>query len=201
MRISPLLRRPALTAILVSGVGCLGSDVELPSGPPFGPNDIIYQIQPRLISYYFRDTSMTGTVQRDITLQWLPDTTFAGWNCIGFLPRSASDTIGTFQFYFSGANQGLLRQTSQGISDTIVGNFLTGLEGTRGTYAVTSANQLRLFWSDADAEARYFHPSAVLTFIAPDTLRSIAVISTKGDSVLANWSVTWLQNDSCDFPI
>lgn len=186
---------------MVSGVGCLGSGPELPSGPPFGENDIIYQLQPRLLTYYFRDTSSTSAGQQDITLEWLPDTTFAGWNCIGFVPRSATDTIGTFRFYASGANQGLMRQTSQGISDTIVGSFLTGFEGTHGTYAITSANQLRLFWADAAAEARFFRSAAVMTFIAPDTLRSVADVRIKADSVRTIFSVTWLQNDSCDFPL
>jgi len=178
---------------LSAGAGCLGSEPELPSWPPFQEGDIVFRMEPRLLGYYFRDTSSTNAGQRDITLRWLTDTVYTGYNCIGFRPRSETDTIGQFFFYYFGPNEGLLEQTVSGSVDTVIGRFLTGLEGTRGNYAVNSQNQLRLFWEDAKAEARYFDPSAQLTFIG-DTLRSVADLSHKADSIRAQWNVSWVRD-------
>lgn len=198
MRIPRLFRRPGLATIVVAA-GCLGDGPELPGGPPFTDEHIIFQLKPSMLGYFFVDTSRVGSVQLNLTLRWLPDTSFTGFNCIGFLPRSDTDTIGDFAFYFIGPNQGLLERTSNGVTDTVVGNFLTGLEGTRGTYAVNSANEVTLFWSDADGLARYFDPVAQLSFIG-DTLRSVAEISHKADSIHASWNVTWIR-DTCTSPI
>lgn len=198
MRISQILRRPGL-AVLVVAAGCLGEGPAVSSGPPFGSDAIIFQLQPRRIGYFFRDTSSVGSVQLDLTLSWLPDTSFTGFNCIGFTPRSATDTIGTFQFYFIGPNQGLLQRIVGTVTDTVVGNFLAGTEGTRGSYAVNSANQVSLFWDDSNGEVRYFDPVAQLTFIG-DTLRSVADISHKADSIHATWNVSWIR-DTCSQPI
>lgn len=177
-------RRPWLIG-LVAALGACNADV--PAGPPFGPNAIVYRIQPQLISYLFTDT----TAGQNLSLDWLSDTTFFGHNCIGFTPRSSIDSIGTFQFYSTGGNQGYIERTISGAKDTVVGLFLTGEEGTHGNYILSSTGRVTLSWLDGGVITRYFDPAAVIQF-SGDTLRSIADLRFQGDSVRAQWDVSWI---------
>jgi hypothetical protein len=80
------------------------------------------------------------------------------------------------------------------VTDTTVFFFLSGLEGTGGTYVVNAAQELTLTWSDG-IPSRYFDPSAQMHF-SGDTLWSIADLRSHGDSIRAQWTVAWVR-DPC----
>jgi hypothetical protein len=189
IRLPAPLRRPWLAGLMVAVVAC-GSDS--PAGPPFGPDAIVYRIQPQLISYLYTDT----TAGQDFHLDWLSDTTYFGRNCIGFTPRSAIDTIGTFQFFAAGGNQGYIERTIAGTKDTVPGVFLTGEEGTGGSYVLESSGRVTLTWQDGGTITRYFDPAATLRF-SGDTLRATADLRFRGDSIRALWDVSWIVAN-CD---
>lgn len=172
-------------AILLALGACKPLDQPVVDIPP---GSDVFRLDPSLLAYSYVDTS-TGL---DYRLQWLAGEPFAGHNCIGLLPRSASDTIGTFVFVFSGANQGLLERYQSGVVDTTVGSLLFGNEGTHGSYALSSTGTLNLIWADG-TRSRFFDPSAVIR-LSGDTIYSDVDLRFKGDSLRIRWAVRWRRN-------
>lgn len=177
--------RPYLAAACAALMAC---NSDGPSGPPFGPDAVVYRLRPQLINYIYDDSATAGLV---LHLEWMSDTTFFGTNCFGFTPNGVGDTTGTFQFYSTGGNQGFVLQNINGVLDTVVGLFLTGNEGTNGSYVRRSSGQVLLTWADGGQQTRYFDPQANIRFIG-DTLRSTADLRYNGDSVRAQWDVSWI---------
>ncbi len=190
MRVS--VGRPYLLVALAAAA-CSGDLGRPPAGPPFGPDAQVYFFDATRLIYTFTDTSRPN----DFHLRWLSDTIYVGYNCIGFTPRSPTDTVGTFQFYWSSANTGLLERTNNNVTDTVQGLFLTGLEGTRGTYAVNAQGRVALNWQDWNGTpTRYFDAQAVIR-LNGDTLRSMADLRFKADSIRTVWDATWIRRPAC----
>jgi len=157
-------------------------------------NAIVYKIDPPSLRYEYVDT----TAGRVYLLSWLPAYGFSGVNCIGLIPRTSVDTIGTFVFEAKGANTGRLLRTENGLQDTATAYFLPSNEaplGTHGTYAIDSSNRLKLFWADG-TPTRYFDPSADLR-ISGDTIRSYSDLRAFGDSLRVQWTVMWTYDIGC----
>jgi hypothetical protein len=143
----------------------------------------------RLIVYHFVDTA-SGANIRDT---WLSDRGFGGFNCIGLLPNSPTDTTGKFLFAYVGDNVGEVEETISGTTDTVVKLFgPVQSMGTHGTYVVDSAGHLKLTWADG-AQIQYFAPTAAIR-LHGDTINSHAELSLLADSVHATWNVTWIRN-------
>ncbi len=187
------VRRSSLLLVLTAAA-CFTRDVgSPPPGPPFGPDAQVYFFDATKLVYMFTDTSRPNNYH----LRWLNDTIFVGYNCIGLTPRSPTDTVGTFQFYWSNGNTGLLERTNNNVTDTVQGLFLTGLEGTKGTYAINSTGRVVLNWQDWNGTpTRYFDALAVIR-LTGDTLRSTADLRFKADSIRSIWDASWIRRPVC----
>lgn len=187
--------RFGLVAAAILAVGACNKDSTAPN--PIPPNAIVYQMDARYLTYHLIDT--TGGQRYELT--WLrptPTTAFVGYNCLGFVPKSAQDTTGSFYFYYSGPNIGRIERLDQGVTDTTTAYFLPPQgsdQGTRGTYATDSGNLLHLAWANG-LQSRYFDPAAVLR-ISADTIWSDATFSYNGDSTHVQWQVAWIQKETC----
>ena len=186
-----LLARAVMCAALMA---CSGTDIptDLPHQQNIPAGAIIFKFDPAQLAYEFHDT----TQGHDTHLFWLQGRGFSGINCVAFSPRSGpADTIGTFVFAARGPNTGFLERHDFAAVDTTTAYFLTGNEGSRGTYLIDATNQVHLFWSNGE-QSRYFDPAAVL-HIAGNDLTSNVTLSLSGDSVVVRWGVVWTQNDFC----
>jgi len=187
--------RFGLAAAILAAAAC-NKDSTSPQ-IPFPANAIIYQMDASYLTYHLIDT--TGGQRYELT--WLrptPTTAFVGYNCLGFVPKSAQDTTGNFYFYFAGPNIGRVERLDQGTTDTTTGYFLPPQgsdEGTHGTYATDSGNRLHLTWADG-LQSRYFDPTATLR-VSADTIWSDANFSYNGDSTHVQWRVAWIQRQTC----
>lgn len=157
---------------------------------------LVYRIEPSILVYDFVNITSTA----DLHLSWITDppppvVALAGWNCIALLPLSVTDTIGTFVFAAVGPNLGRLQRTTLGVTDTINGLLLVGTEGTRGSFALTSAGTLKLFWSDGQ-QTRFFDPAATLR-LANDTIFADADLRERADSTRVEWQVRWVRALDC----
>jgi hypothetical protein len=147
-----------------------------------------YVIMPGLITYEFTDS----TAGNQFRLRWLPEGAFQGYNCVGFIADPPpADTVGRFYFAYSGSNQGSVERLTEGVTDTVPGNFLYQGIGSHGTFLL-DGDRLHLNWADGDTPSRYFDPSAELRFAA-DTLWSSVELSANGDTVHVVWRVAWQQ--------
>jgi hypothetical protein len=182
----------------------LGAGVCLPAacvthdstGPVIPDNAIVYVMSARsleALQYHFVDT----TAGQSLVLDWLtaPPKTFAGANCIGLMPRSATDTVGTFVFVSTGPNIGSLERHLGTTIDTVLGYFLPGqplTQGTHGGYVVDSAGRLKFTWADG-TPTQYFDPSADIR-LSNDTILSHAELTARADSMHASWHVSWVRD-------
>jgi hypothetical protein len=143
----------------------------------------------KLIVYKFVDTA-SGANIKDV---WLSDRGFGGFNCIGLLPTTPTDTTGNFLFAYVGENVGEVAETMNGTTDTIVKLFgPVQSMGSHGTYVVDSAGHLKLSWADG-VQIQYFAPTAAIR-LHGDTINSQVELSQFADSVHASWNVTWIRN-------
>ncbi len=143
----------------------------------------------RLIVYTFVDTA-SGVRLFDTLLS---DRGFGGYNCIGLLPKTPTDTTGNFLFAYVGENVVEVKETLNGVTDTVVKRFgPVQSMGTHGTYVLDAAGHLKLDWADG-AQIQYFDPRASIR-LHGDTINSHAELSQFADSVHATWDVTWVRN-------
>lgn len=190
--IPPMVRRSKsfALAVCVAAAACRLGDSTAVIIPP---NALTYvmgdTVTAKLIVYRFVDTA-SGSNIRDV---WLSDRGFGGFNCIGLLPNTPTDTTGKFLFAYVGANVGEVAETLNGITDTVVKQFgPVQAMGTHGTYVVDATGRLKLTWADG-AQIQYFDPKATLR-LRGDTINSHAELSLLADSVHATWDVTWIRN-------
>lgn len=181
----PSLRRPALLAALLLAAACKSLDVPVIAIPD---GSEVFVMDPTLLNYHFVDSSAVSRLE----LTWLPKEPYAGDNCIALKATAPTDTTGTFVFVHNGPNVGRMLRNTAGVTDTVQGIFLSGHEGTHGTYAVTSSGQLKLFWVDASAARSFFEPAASIR-LAGDTVASDVLQKASGDSVSTEWHVRWLR--------
>ena len=184
----------AATAAACAGLDLQGSlphQQDIPASALY-----IYQFHPGLLYYDFVDTSSTGGVH----LRWLManDTVpFTGYTCFGLTPRSATDTIGSLVFVARGPNTGYLSRSyvptigGDTVTDTTFAYFLTGLEGSRGTYVLHGSGALDLVWANG-TQLRYFDSTAAIS-VRGDTIFSDATLKERGDSITVTWRVGWLS--------
>jgi len=188
-----MLRRPQsvfLVAACVSAAACHLADITrviIPSNAlTFVMGDAVTA---RLVVYRFVDTT-SGANIRDT---WLADRGFGGFNCIGLLPNSPTDTTGKFLFAYVGDNVGEVEETINGTTDTVIKVFGPVQNmGTNGTYAVDALGHLKLTWADG-SQVQYFDPRATIR-LHGDTINSHAELSQFADSIHATWDVTWIRN-------
>jgi hypothetical protein len=191
----PRFASVVMAAVLL--VACRGTDLQLslPHSEDIPADAVfIYRFDPTLLTYDFVDSTQLGQVH----LRWLPPsarTPFTGYTCFALTPRTPTDTIGSFVFIARSANSGYLERkipaAVDSTTDTTAAYFLTGLEGSRGTYALDSQGTLRLSWSNGQ-QLRYFDPAATLR-IATGLLTSDVTLRYSADSVTATWGVGWVS--------
>lgn len=189
------MRRNLIAGLIVATLGlaaCRGL-----GDPPVAPIPVgfdVFEIEPSLLFYDFVDSTLVPSIR----LQWIPQGPYVGTNCFALSPRTGADTTGTFVFVYRGRNVGsLMRTTNNNISDvdTVGGAFLSGVEGTGGSYAVTSSGGLNLTWNDG-VLARFFDPAATIRMVG-DTIFSDVHLTSRGDSVTVDWSVRWSRSLDC----
>jgi hypothetical protein len=173
--------------------GCVGSAM---TGPSVPDGSITYRIDPSSIQYHFTDIRVASG--GDLELSWLPLLGFTGDNCVALLPRSATDTVGTFVFAYAGPNTGRIARRRGAITDTVPGYFLPAAgsdQGTHGSYAVGATGLLKLAWADG-IQTQYFDPGAVLRLVN-DTITATADLRFVADSVRYTWHVSWVREAGC----
>jgi len=182
------LALPLLGAALTAA--CVGASAGDQTNIPAGA--IIYKIEPQLLA----DEYIDSTAGQTLALTWLSSQGFVGYNCLGFMPTTPTDTVGTFVFGRAGPNTGRLERRSNGVTDTIPGYFIDQqAPGTHGTFVVNSSGKLTLNWADG-AQNRYFAPSAVIRLYG-DTVESRVDLRAKADSIRDQWHVYWTYSPSC----
>jgi hypothetical protein len=167
----------------LTACGSLGVDViPIPEGSE------VFVLEPTLLNYHFVDTS--GAARLELT--WLPTEPYAGYTCLALKPTTPTDTTGSFVHAVVGQNVGRQLRNNNGFVDTTAAIFLSGQEGTHGTFVVNSAGVLKLNWADGGAARSFFDPSAVIR-LSGDTIASDVQRSASGDSVTVEWHVRWLR--------
>ena len=180
------MRRIVTVCAILAVCACNKFDTTQPTIPD---GAIVYRFAPTLLRY----TGVDTTHNFDLHLTWLPLEPFFGWTCIALSPRTPTDTIGNFVFVILGANTGRVERIDHGLTDTTAGIFIPDSLGNRGTFAVTSTGQLKLFWTTG-VPKRYFDPAASIR-LANDTIFSDVVRKSNADSVQDNWQVRWVRGD------
>jgi len=180
---------PLLGAALVAACG----SVEGPSQVTIPDGSFIYALAPLALTY----EGVDSTAGNHFGFSWLSAESFFGSNCLAFLPRTPTDSIGTFVFAVVGQNIGRVeRRSGSTVLDTVTGFFLAPqAPGTHGTYIVDSNGKLTLNWANG-ARNRYFAVDAVLRLVS-DTVESVADLRTRGDSIRDQWHVVWTASPSC----
>jgi hypothetical protein len=180
----PRLRIAGFALALTLGA-CKSLDVPVVTIPE---GSDVFVMEPSLLNYHFVDSSGASR----LVLDWLPKEPYAGTNCLALLPGTPGDTTGTFVFAILGANVGRQLRDDHGVMDTTAAIFLSGHEGTHGTYAVHSNGSLKLNWADAEPGRSFFDASASMR-LSGDTIASDILTKASGDSVSAEWHVRWLR--------
>jgi hypothetical protein len=156
---------------------------------PIPSNARVYTMVDSILSYHYVDSTHGSSAE----LWWEPQRGFEGFNCIGLVPSSPTDTVGTFVFAFQGRNVGILRERVFLDTTFVTGFFLPSPNlGTHGSYVLDSAGHLKLTWADGTA-TQYFDPTADIQ-LHNDTITSRAELSARADSVHASWSVSWARS-------
>jgi len=181
---------PSLVGTALFG-GC--GSVDAPSVIPIPDGSFIYALAPLALSY----EGVDSTAGNHFGFTWLSAETFFGSNCLAFLPRTPTDSVGTFVFAVLGQNVGRVeRRDGSTVIDTVTGFFLAPQPpGTHGSYIVDSNGNLTLNWADG-ARNRYFAAAASLR-LTSDSVEAVADLRARGDSIRDQWHVLWLSSPSC----
>jgi hypothetical protein len=182
----PILR-VAGVALGLAVAACKSIDLHVPV-VEIPPGSDMFVMDPGLLNYHFIDSS--GSAKLELT--WLPLEPYAGSNCLALLPSGPGDTVGTFVFGVFGANVGRQLRIDHGTMDTTAAIFLSGHEGTHGSYVAHSNGSLNLNWADASPGRSFFDAAAAIR-LHGDTIASDIFTKASGDSVSAEWHVRWLR--------
>ena len=177
--------RIALALAAASLGACKSLDVPAVEIPP---DAVQFVFDPAALTYDFYDSTSINRLH----LTFLPNQPFGGTNCLALSPKNGTDTVGTFVFAANGQNIGRLLREDHGAVDTTAFFFLSGQEGTHGSYVIHSNGALKLSWADwkSGAPSRYFVDSANVRIIG-DSIAS-DVINAEPLS-RAVWSVRWVR--------
>ncbi len=184
------MKRLVALAAAVLGAACTESAAPEPEFPDHAAH--FFFLYPNLVYTY-----VDSTPNANYRLDWAPglsgDTTFLGYNCVIFVPRTPTDTIGEVHFRVRGNNQGRQQLTNTAGADSVDAFFLALDYPTRGRFVVNTAGSVSLNW-DNGTPSRYFAPDATLR-IANDTLYSdVTHTFTNG---YVTWHVEWLRISEC----
>ena len=182
--------RPTTRTLVTLAILSLGAckPFEIPGTVEVPPGSVQFVFDPAALFYDFYDSIPPNAVQ----LRYLPSQGYGGSNCLALSPNNGTDTVGSFVFATYGQNLGRVARLDHGVLDTTAFVFLSGQEGTRGSYVIHSNGALKLTWSDwgSGNPSRYFVDTANVRIIG-DSIASDVVNAQAGSRAI--WSVRWVR--------